>query len=951
MMIRPQNNLLEKQNLSSQSANNNTYNENESLHSQDSQQVNNFQQSSPPQQQYLAHHHQVQQQTNRMLLPPHQNSLLAWQQSAITQPSDPALQRLGLNRRLSARIQRLPSLSSIHPSSPSSAPISPNGTNINDNSQISYPLNQQPYTSNNSSPEKPLFKNIWGFTNYDNQVSPTDPNPNSNPSLPIQSQNRMHSIAGIPQFSNTYTMNSSKLSVSPNRLPTNGQNLKLSTITNDTSPHYLPHHNLRSNSIAISKSKFNMTLPTTYESSNPDFQQSQPYQQQQHQQQQQSNHLQQKQEYSAYQQQIPSDLLYRRLSQQYEPNSTKNFMTRPKYVLESQQQQIIPPLRAENPVHPPYLNNNNFNDNNKNVFHPLRRESVAAVYHQSTGPNVYYPIDSMNTTLNNITRQPSDVSMTSVDEIRDNFIYDEKYNAIPGFYSEDNHLVKDYYDVENDLRPVENNQLSQLQYDLPYSTDDNNKFQFKESFLLPVKRSPKFTKVNSINDLHPTIHEKPKYRRVSSSQEFVSPLRALTVDLSLSYSLCVPEFDYRKSKNPRRVLTKNNKPFHNNGYDNESYDYILYVNDILGTEENKKYLVLDILGQGTFGQVVKCQNLKTQEIVAVKVVKARQECLQQSIAEGNILEYLTKKVDPKYAKYFVHLKDKFMHKYHLCLVFDLLSSNLYELIKQNHHHGLKIKLIKNFAVQILESLCALKDIKLIHCDLKPENILLTTLNKPNLKIIDFGSACQERQTIYTYVQSRFYRSPEVILGVEYSTSVDMWSFGCIVAELFLGLPLFPGVTEFEQLVRIVETFGMPPSWMMVEKKSSNYVVKLSNKLGNGRSTYRLKTLDEFNKEFNLNESPPKQYFSDTKLDDIILNYRLPKKNMTEDLIDIEMQERSCLIHFLKGVLNISPLERWTPYEAIHHPFITGERWLGSWSPPTEQFGNPNKGNIRSNSLM
>jgi dual specificity protein kinase YAK1 len=222
--------------------------------------------------------------------------------------------------------------------------------------------------------------------------------------------------------------------------------------------------------------------------------------------------------------------------------------------------------------------------------------------------------------------------------------------------------------------------------------------------------------------------------------------------------------------------------------------------------------------------------------------------------------------------------------------------------------------------------------------MKPENILLKAPDKPDLKIIDFGSACQERQTVYTYVQSRFYRSPEVILGVEYTTSVDMWSFGCIVAELFLGLPLFPGTSEYEQLVRIVQTFGMPPSWMMVEKKSNNYIVKERDPI-TSKLSYRMKSLNEFNLEFNLNESPPKKYFGDTKLDDIINNYQLPnRKNMSKEQIDEEMMGRSCLIHFLKGVLNLSPLERWTPHDAIHHPFVTGEKWTGHWVPPAARFG-------------
>ncbi len=84
---------------------------------------------------------------------------------------------------------------------------------------------------------------------------------------------------------------------------------------------------------------------------------------------------------------------------------------------------------------------------------------------------------------------------------------------------------------------------------------------------------------------------------------------------------------------------------------------------------------------------------------------------------------------------------------------------------------------------------------MIHCDLKPENILLKQANKSGIKIIDFGSSCLWNQRIYTYIQSRFYRAPEIILGIPYTCAIDMWSFGCILAELYSGYPLFPGESE------------------------------------------------------------------------------------------------------------------------------------------------------------
>ena len=105
-------------------------------------------------------------------------------------------------------------------------------------------------------------------------------------------------------------------------------------------------------------------------------------------------------------------------------------------------------------------------------------------------------------------------------------------------------------------------------------------------------------------------------------------------------------------------------------------------------------------------------------------------------------------------------------------------------------------------------------------------MLLRHPAKSAIKVIDFGSSCiepdksqsfvlvqmpntQSTVSVYTYIQSRFYRSPEVILGMDYSMAIDMWSLGCILAELYTGFPIFPGENEQEQLSCIMEVLGLP----------------------------------------------------------------------------------------------------------------------------------------------
>lgn len=474
--------------------------------------------------------------------------------------------------------------------------------------------------------------------------------------------------------------------------------------------------------------------------------------------------------------------------------------------------------------------------------------------------------------------------------------------------------------------------------------------------------APSIKKVNSREELTPIINGQSKYRRASLGLEQVSPLKALTVSIATSYSLCCPQFNYQLSRNPRRVLTKPSEPKLNNNYDNDNTDYILYVNDVLGTEESRKYLVLDILGHGSFGQVVKCQNLINKEIVAVKVIKSDPVCMHQSLNEVSILETINHKIDPLDKHHFLRLKDRFLHRRHLCIAFELLSSNLYELIKQNHFNGLDMGLIKSFSRQLLSSLIVLKTFKIIHCDLKPENILLVNPDSPDLKIIDFGSACDERQTVYTYIQSRFYRAPEIILGLPYTSAIDMWSFGCIVAELFLGLPLLPGNSQYNQLCRIVDIFGYPSTWMIeMGKNSMNFMEKVpaypssrafANPTTNSQlvsnddnSTafykYKLKSMEKYSKEFRLNEKPSTNYFKTSELDRIILDYQpkslleksSSKRSSSINLSEKELSERLNLLHFIKGILNINPLERWTPQQAIAHPFVNDLQYDENWTPP------------------
>lgn len=187
-----------------------------------------------------------------------------------------------------------------------------------------------------------------------------------------------------------------------------------------------------------------------------------------------------------------------------------------------------------------------------------------------------------------------------------------------------------------------------------------------------------------------------------------------------------------------------------------------------------------------------------------------------------------------------------------------------------------------------------------------------------VKVIDFGSASHVSKAVCsTYLQSRYYRAPEIILGLPFCESIDMWSLGCVIAELFLGWPLYPGSSEYDQIRYISQTQGLPNEHMLNQAtKTTRFFYRETD------STYpfwRLKTPEEHEAETNIKSKEARKYIFNC-LDD------MAQVNVPTDLEGAELlaekTDRREFIDLLKRMLTLDQERRITPGEALNHNFIT-----------------------------
>ena len=330
-----------------------------------------------------------------------------------------------------------------------------------------------------------------------------------------------------------------------------------------------------------------------------------------------------------------------------------------------------------------------------------------------------------------------------------------------------------------------------------------------------------------------------------------------------------------------------------------------YYKIILGEVLDNRYRVQSNLGKGMFSGVVRATDQKANRLVAIKVVRNNETMYKAGQKEIDILQSL-RIADPEDRKHLVRLERSFEHKGHLCMVFENLSINLREVLKKfGRDIGINLKAVRAYAQQMFLGLGLLRKCNLLHADIKPDNILVNE-NRNMLKICDLGSASDASDNEVTqYLVSRFYRAPEIILGLPFDFAIDMWSVGCTLFELYSGKILFTGRNNNQMLRSMMECRGKFSHKLLRKAQFVNHHFddllnfrSLEKDRLTGRDTVRL-----------LNFNKPTR------------DLRARLMSSTKGMSETEVKEVTWFVDLLEKCLNLNPEKRCTPAEALKHPFI------------------------------
>ncbi|EME77256.1 serine/threonine protein kinase [Pseudocercospora fijiensis CIRAD86] len=335
-----------------------------------------------------------------------------------------------------------------------------------------------------------------------------------------------------------------------------------------------------------------------------------------------------------------------------------------------------------------------------------------------------------------------------------------------------------------------------------------------------------------------------------------------------------------------------------------------------------RYAVEKQIGKGTFATVVRARDTQTNAMVAIKIACRNETMFKAGQREMQFLNRLNE-ADPEDKKYIIRLLRDFMHKGHLCLVFEGLEMDLRETLKKfGRDVGINPEAIQIYTRQMLLALLHMKTQEVLHADLKPDNILVSADNK-YIKICDFGTATLQQDAELTpYLVSRFYRAPEVILGMEFDYGIDMWSIGCTLYELYTGRILFNGSDNNNMLRVIQECRGKLPNRLI--KRS-----QLADKYFDEAFTFHALERDKMTG--NLVQRP--MHFSQG-VHGRDLKSRLSANAKKMDATQLKLH--TAFVDLLDKCLQLDPEKRIKPKDALRHPFVSDTKrdTLGNGKPKT-----------------
>ncbi|KAL9181246.1 hypothetical protein ACHAXT_010051 [Thalassiosira profunda] len=344
------------------------------------------------------------------------------------------------------------------------------------------------------------------------------------------------------------------------------------------------------------------------------------------------------------------------------------------------------------------------------------------------------------------------------------------------------------------------------------------------------------------------------------------------------------------------------------------------------------YLVQSELGSAAFSTAYRCLDLSSEEDedgyqdeVCLKVIKNTKDYFDQSLDEIKILQLL-KDTNRVQDNNVVEMKTFFYHREHLVIVTELLRQNLYEFGKsiiesQGAAYFTRLRL-SHITRQCLVALKFVHELGLMHCDIKPENILLSSYSRALVKVIDFGSSSFVTDRQSSYIQSRSYRAPEVILGLPYGGKIDMWSLGCVVAELYTNEVTFQNDSELSMLSRIEAVCGTFPRHMIAKGRNSHRIFTDSGLIYEKTSTDE--DVDESNRSGDDDDNSDKVIYNvfQPKMTTVAARLGFAEDFMDQPNLSEDDQKRALFIDFVSKLLTIDPDARPTAAEALDHPWIT-----------------------------